>query len=154
MAREYHSRYKTWIRTFFSTHQNRRFNASSIQKLMQDSGFGINLATVYRNLDRLVEEQVLSRQKTPEEHENYYQYLSPELSCNQHLHLVCRKCGRVIHLNCDFMETLRSHLLASHGFTIDCRESMLVGLCDQCRDDNAAEFPKMHADPRQHEQHE
>ena len=148
MAKEYNSRYKTWIRTFFSTHQNRRFNASAIQKVMKDAGFHINLVTVYRNLDRLVDEQVLSRQKTPEESENYYQYLNPELSCGQHLHLICKKCGRIIHLNCDFMEIFRSHLAASHGFSIDCRESMLVGLCDQCRADDPAEnIPKMHANP-------
>jgi Fur family ferric uptake transcriptional regulator len=134
MPKEYHSKYKSWILDYLKTYKDSRFCATDIHKAMDKDSMGANLATVYRNLDRLVEEKSLNRFKISNEEENYYQYLVPEMGCTSHLHLICRKCGKVIHLNCDFMKKISSHIKADHGFALDCKDSVLVGLCKQCKD--------------------
>ena len=35
----------------------------------------------------------------------------------KHLHLKCVQCGRIYHLDCHFMDEVRAHLMAEHGFT-------------------------------------
>lgn len=118
---------------YFAANAERRFSAAEIHDAMDAAGMNANLTTVYRNLEKLAEEGLLSKRRTAEDTGEGYQYLPPELDCGEHLHLVCRCCGRVIHLNCGFMQEISDHLLAEHGFAIDCRESTLVGLCGDCR---------------------
>lgn len=133
MAKEYHSKYKTWILDYLGEHKDSRLSASEIHTAMAKDGLNANLVTIYRNLDRLVDEKKLNRQKISGEEENFYQFLAPDLHCTSHLHLICSKCGRIIHLNCEFMKEISDHLLADHGFQIDCQDSALVGLCRDCR---------------------
>lgn len=133
MAKEYHSKYKSWIIDHFSSDPALRAGARDIYEQMRNEGLGVNLVTVYRNLDRLAVAGVLHRQKVPGEDEYSYQYRQPSLACDSHLHLYCSKCGKVIHLNCGFMQEITDHLKQDHGFQIDCRNSMIVGLCDECQ---------------------
>ncbi len=132
MAKEYKSKYRSWITDYFEDNAERRIGVQEIHTRMQSEGMNVNLTTVYRNLDRLAEERVLSKEKMPEEDGHFYRYLRPELGCTGHLHLTCRRCGRIIHLNCEFMKEIQEHLNADHGFMLDCGQSMLVGLCREC----------------------
>ena len=47
-------------------------------------------------------------------------------------HLKCEKCGRLIHLSCDEMGCMGSHLLTEHGFKLDPRRTVFYGLCSEC----------------------
>ena len=46
--------------------------------------------------------------------------------------LKCVRCGRIYHLDCHFMDEVRAHLMAEHGFTLQCEGSVLYGLCRSC----------------------
>ncbi len=133
MPRTYHSKYREWITQWFTAHPDDRLSAGALYSLMSSQGIQINTATVYRNLERLAGEGVLLSQKGPADTEVSYQYAAPDRSCAHHLHLVCRKCGRVSHLNCRFMDQISDHLLADHGFLIDCSASVISGLCAECQ---------------------
>ena len=56
--------------------------------------------------------------------------------CREHLHLKCVQCGRIYHLDCHFMDEVRAHLMAEHGFTLQCEGSVLYGLCRRCAQQN------------------
>ena len=62
-----------------------------------------------------------------------YQYVEPGRGCEQHLHLKCVKCGKIIHLECHFMEEISHHIEESHGFTLQCKNSILYGVCKECK---------------------
>lgn len=134
MSREYVSRYRVWILRYFAEHADERISAGDLHRRMMEEGMHVNLTTVYRNLERLEEEKKISRQKMPEEEEHLYRYMKPGMACGTHLHLYCERCGRVIHLNCGFMDEITEHLLRKHGFSINCGQSMLTGLCADCRE--------------------
>ncbi len=38
----------------------------------------------------------------------------------------------IYHLDCHFMDEVRAHLMAEHGFTLQCEGSVLYGLCRSC----------------------
>ena len=69
MAKEYHSRYRTRILQYFEEQPDRRMSAAGIYGRMAEEGIKVNLATVYRNLDRLVQDKMLIALKAPEEEE-------------------------------------------------------------------------------------
>ena len=61
-----------------------------------------------------------------------FQYVDEGRHCREHLHLKCVRCGRIYHLDCHFMDEVRAHLMAEHGFTLQCEGSVLYGLCRSC----------------------
>lgn len=130
---EYRTRYRDWLKGYFAAHTDERIRARDIYQQMTREGLHVNLATVYRNLDRLAKEQVLQCHKTADEDEKFYQVMRPKMGCADHLHLLCSRCGKIIHLNCGFMGEISSHLMEEHGFELNCGQSILIGLCEDCR---------------------
>ena len=59
--------------------------------------------------------------------------------CQRHLHLQCRRCGRIQHMECSFMDEIYRMLEAEYGFALDCETSTLSGLCRECRGMQAEE---------------
>jgi Fur family ferric uptake transcriptional regulator len=53
-----------------------------------------------------------------------FQYVDEGRHCREHLHLKCVQCGRIYHLDCHFMDEVRAHLMAEHGFTLQCEGSV------------------------------
>lgn len=133
MQKAHRSKYRDYMIRYFRTHADTLISAREIYDRMNADGITVNLVTVYRNLDRLTEDRILSRHRMCGTEEYSYQYLSQEMSCGQHLHLYCKNCGRVLHLTCSFMQEISGHLMAEHGFALDCHDSMLVGICQDCR---------------------
>lgn len=131
--KDYKSQYRSWILNFFENHQNEIVSAADLLGEMRTAGFAVNQTTVYRNLDRLESTGVIRGHRLTGREEKYYQYLAAGHDCPHHLHLYCRKCGRVIHLDCAFMREIVEHLMQDHGFRLDCGDSVLVGLCADCR---------------------
>ena len=62
-----------------------------------------------------------------------YQYVELGQHCEEHLHLKCVKCGCIIHLDCGFMDEIAEHIQKDHGFQLQCKNSILYGICKDCR---------------------
>lgn len=133
MRKAYTTKTRNMIMDFLEENKDMRFSAASVFEYLQGKQEQINLATVYRNLERLTEEGVLLRNKSAQEDCSLYQYVEPHKNCHEHLHLQCKSCGKIMHLECDFMKQIAAHLLEEHGFELDCKTSALSGICDSCR---------------------
>ena len=48
--------------------------------------------------------------------------------------LKCSGCGRLIHVECGYLDELAQHVLEHHGFVISPEKTVLYGLCDKCRE--------------------
>jgi len=84
----------------------------------------ISLGTVYRNLQKLVEEgrlQVVTIDRT--------QHFDPLTA--QHQHFICEKCSRVYDLFLNREEILPAPL-PPDGFTITSHQLALYGTCKRC----------------------
>ena len=44
------------------------------------------------------------------------------------------KCGKIIHLECEFMDEISEHILKDHGFKLQCKNSILYGMCSACQE--------------------
>ena len=49
-----------------------------------------------------------------------------------------------MHVDCSLMETLSRHLMEEHGFQLDPRETILVGVCRKCQNGGEAAVDGAH----------
>ena len=83
----------------------------------------LNLATVYRNLNALVEEQVVSVVQLPGQPTRF------ELAGNHHHHFHCKQCDRVYDIHACSAEISK---LAPQGFQVEDHDVILYGRCPAC----------------------
>ena len=48
-------------------------------------------------------------------------------------HCKCEKCGKLIHLHCDEMIEIQSHMMEKHQFMLDPLRTVFYGICEECR---------------------
>ena len=112
---------------FMVKNNNKFVNADGIEKYLKNRNISVGLTTIYRFLNSL-EKQGKVRVEY-REHTKYYQYISEE--CNNHYHLRCKKCGKLIHLHCDEIQELKEHIAKEHNFEIDSMAT-IMGICATC----------------------
>ena len=131
--RPYHTRVRGLLLDFLAQNAHSTVTAAEVLAYFQSQNQPVNRATVYRNLDRLVEERAVIKYVSDDGKKASYLYCGPHENCQEHLHLQCSACGRVIHLDCGLADQLTAHLRDSHGFDLKCGSSILYGLCEDCR---------------------
>lgn len=109
-----------------------RFTARDIFQQLTAAGANIDRATVYRNLEKLYAEGKLLRYKENDSNAACYQYSGAE-QCSHHLHAQCTECGKIFHLENEFVEEFEKKIQATYGIGVDCSKTMLVGRCEGCK---------------------
>jgi Fur family ferric uptake transcriptional regulator len=110
-------------------HSRKHLSAEDIFNAVQAHTSAMNIATVYRTLDLLVEEGLISRIDVGGGRELYAtDHHGP------HLHLACRRCGAVIEADQSLIQPLDKKLQDAHGFKPDLEHISLFGLCEDCQD--------------------
>lgn len=132
--KNYNTKCKSLIASFLKKSGDRRVSAADVYNHLLKSGCQANRTTVYRNLEKMTEQGSVIKYKTSDSECALYQMVSEHehSSCHDHLHLQCESCGKIIHLECEFMHMLSEHLLEDHGFVIKCSGSVLLGRCKDC----------------------
>ncbi len=132
----YKTKNRQQILEFLKMQKDRSISVSEIKENMKKTGCEVNVSTIYRYMDKLVEEGSVMKYISKEGEKAGFQYIEPEHNCHGHLHLQCIKCGKIIHLNCCFMEEIQRHIENHHGFMIQCDHSILYGICQECKGNN------------------
>ena len=123
------------IADYLDKNADRGLTVGDIMKHLQKNDADVNVSTVYRYLGKLSEEGLVNKYTADSGEMALYQFAGPMRNCENHLHMQCVECGRVIHLDCEFMEEFSEHILEHHGFLIICKGSILYGTCENCRKD-------------------
>ena len=88
---------------------------------------GLNLSTVYRTLELLGEIGLVSHAHLDHAAPTYH-----SRTANDHLHLVCRACGRVQEADVAHARAFSSALERQTGFVTDVPHLAVHGLCCEC----------------------
>lgn len=91
---------------------------------------GRGRSTVYRLISRLVDEGSLRRISDGKTRRVTYQYIYSG-SCAEHLHLKCKECGMLIHLDDVTSHILEKRIMKREGFMLD-EGALLYGICERC----------------------
>lgn len=87
-------------------------------------------ATVYRTLELLEEAGLVRRVSFGEAHAHYEHVLGRE----DHGHLVCRRCSRVVEFSDPKLKDVVAQAAARHGFELAEAVVQGYGLCPACRE--------------------
>ena len=109
-------------------HAGRHVTAEEVYERVCARASAVNLATVYRTLDLLVELGLVSQADLGD---GKVTYASPVHG--PHCHLVCRRCGCVIEADCDLVEPLEERLEEQYGFAAELHHFAISGLCADCK---------------------
>jgi Fur family transcriptional regulator, ferric uptake regulator len=88
----------------------------------------VNIATIYRTLDLLVEQGMASRGGLQDGRVVY-----AAANHGPHLHLVCRACGSAIDASQEMLASLEGQLRQQYGFAADLQHLTVTGLCSRCQ---------------------
>ena len=130
--KQYHTKSKEIILNYIKERNGTRFCAADMLGYLNEQGIEINQATVYRNLEKLTGQGSLLKTKNPADDSCFYQYALPEYHCGEHLHLQCRVCGKIVHLEGEKMSGFYRYVSEELGFKLMHKESVLVGICASC----------------------
>ena len=120
----------------FSLHGH--IDAEELLAAMKARGLKISRATVYRNLDLLVESG-LARKSRLGSRGFLYEHMH---AGQQHDHLVCTACGRVVELVSPGIAALLTDICRAHGFVPARNTLQIAGLCNRCAEGTAAPAPE------------
>ena len=132
------SNYKTSQRDilldYLESVKNTHITAGDVCEHFKACGASIGQATVYRRLEKLVDEGLATKYIIDTNSPACFEYTGADSHAHGDAcyHLKCEKCGRLIHLSCEEMGCMGSHLLSEHGFKLDPRRTVFYGLCSEC----------------------
>ncbi len=100
--------------------------ASEIYKLVKRRLPKISLATVYRNLECMVKNNLINKLRTRNKKVRY------DGNTSDHCHLICKKCGHIIDIFDIKDISIKSKGLKKSEFIIDYGWLEMHGLCKKC----------------------
>jgi len=131
------SRYKTKQREtligYFESRPGQHITAGEVCEFCREQGTGVGQSTVYRQLESLVDEGIINKYTIDVNSPACFEYAGKHDETGQTcFHCKCEKCGKLIHLHCDELEEIQSHLGREHHFRLDPRRTVFYGLCEEC----------------------
>ena len=133
MAQNYNTKARKFILEYLVNSTDTTVCATDVLEFLNKNGVSANLTTVYRYLNKLLTEHRLIKITDSKTGRSVFQLVKHKKSCDNHLHIKCTKCGKLIHLDCEFIDRIKEHILNDHGFTLECTDSILYGICDECK---------------------
>lgn len=136
--RTYNTKNRAALEEYIAASPGGHMTAEEISRAMKDAGTPMGLATIYRLLDRMVEQGRVARiAPSSGTTSACYKYLGgcPD-DRREHHHMLCGECGRIIHVECGEIDALAGHLMDKHNFEMDVTRLVLHGTCGECRDDD------------------
>ena len=109
-------------------HSDRHLTADEIFAQVRQRTQVINIATVYRTLEVLVQRGLVSRVDLQDG-----QWVYTPNSHGPHIHLVCRLCGGTLDAEYRLIAPLIADLQAQYGFAADAQHLSIPGLCQACQ---------------------
>ncbi len=88
----------------------------------------VDISTVYRTLELLQDFHMVAS-VDPGDGQRRYELLGLH---GQHLHLVCRSCGKIIGVESEAIEPFATRMKEQHGFEVDVEHLSVAGLCPAC----------------------
>lgn len=124
---------RTRMLEYLRENSDRDVCVKELSEYLASVGITVNVTTIYRYMDKLVQDGNVLKHSLENDGTSTYQYIEPNHSCHNHLHMKCSGCGTIYHMDCEFMEEFQRHIYEHHHFALECRTSMLYGLCEQCQ---------------------
>jgi len=110
--------------------QEKHLNPEEIYDIVKIKYPEIGIATVYRTLQLLEKLNIINKLNFDD---GYNRYELNKNSDNHH-HLICLKCGKVMEVKLDLLEKLENEIEEENGFKIVDHNVKFFGYCADCQE--------------------
>lgn len=133
MKGQYNTKNKELLLQYLKETAGRHVTVQDICDHFKSHGNAIGTTTVYRQLERFVDEGIVNKYLLDGSSAAYFEYVDYD-HCGEEpcFHCKCEKCGKLIHLHCEEMEAIQNHIMAHHGFKLDSVKTVFYGICEDC----------------------
>lgn len=107
-------------------HMHGHISIESLYEIMIEKFNSISLATIYKNINIMIENSFIREVKIPHAKTVY------ELTKHSHAHLVCQKCNHIEDVVLDLNSVIESASKLGN-FKIQDSDLVLSGLCNNCQ---------------------
>ena len=136
----YKTKQQDFLFSYLKEMKGKHFTAEEVREHFESKSIQIGIATIYRQLEKLVADGTLQKYFIDEHSAACFEYSGEDCSAETpHFHLKCEECGNLFHLECDDLEGLTNHLKSEHGFSLNPYRTVLYGTCLSCRTKNQKE---------------
>lgn len=131
----YNTRQREEVLSFLQRMPGEHITVNDIANYLNESGSSVGMTTIYRHLDKMVEEGIVKKYMLDASSAACFEYVDKHSECRENgcTHLKCTNCGKLIHLNCDDLKATERHILEEHGFKADMTRTVIYGLCENCQ---------------------
>ena len=105
---------------------NGHISIESLYEVMVKKFSSISLATIYKNINLMLENSFVQEVKLPNVKSVY------ELTKESHAHLVCESCGEIKDINLDLYSVI-SNAIKQSKYKIEKSDLVLSGICQNCQ---------------------
>lgn len=133
---QYKTKQMAELKAFLQTVPGRHITVNEICEHFKEQGIAVGTTTIYRHLEKMVEEGVVAKYIVDKTSSACFEYIGEQKSESDVpcYHCKCEKCGKLIHLQCNEVESLREHIMVHHDFQIDSVRTVFYGICSNCRE--------------------
>ena len=135
MKAPYQTKQMKQILAYLQTIEGTHVTAADVCSYFKEQGINVGTTTVYRNLEKMVEQGLVAKYNVDGTSSACFEYLGAEEHCHKMscFHCKCEKCGKLIHLQCEEVESLKQHMMEHHNFEMDALRTVFYGICSECR---------------------
>ncbi len=114
----------------FLQNKGMHLTIEDICTILKEKGTPVGTTTVYRQVQKLTDEGLVTKYNIDKDSAACYQYAGE--SCRMHFHLKCTKCQELFHSTCTYIDSVENHIFEHHGFKVDNSKTVFYGICKGC----------------------
>jgi len=132
---QYKTKQMTELLTFLKSVQGSHITVNEICDYFESKGIAVGTTTVYRHLEKMVKEGVVAKYVVDGTSSACFEYIGNQDSEKKSVcfHCKCEECGKLIHLQCEEVDTLKQHMMEHHCFEMNSLRTVFYGVCGDCR---------------------
>ena len=131
----YKTRQREELLEYLVSVQGEHITVNDIKIYFQNKGRSIGVATIYRQLEKMVNEGIVTKYTIDINSPACFEYTAADShEKDVCFHCKCEKCGKLIHLHCEELEEMQGHLKEEHEFKLNPMRTVLYGICIECED--------------------
>ena len=126
----YHTKQSRLVLDCFIKNKGNHMTIEDICLYLRSAGTPVSTTTVYRQVQKLSDEGIITKYSVDQGSGACYQYNGE--NCRMHFHLKCVKCSELFHAECDYIDSVQNHIFEHHGFKVDNSKTVFYGICQSC----------------------
>ncbi|MCR5623981.1 MAG: transcriptional repressor [Lachnospiraceae bacterium] len=138
MAPKYKTKQREELISYLKNTSGSHFTAGDVCECFKNNGNPIGTATVYRHLEKMVDEGIVRKYIMDNTTSACFEYVGDANKCaeNKCFHCKCEVCGKLLHVHCDVLSNIEEHLFEHHNFSLNPLRTIFYGICEDCKKKN------------------